>query len=55
MVMVKKKLLSIASKIVLKEKAGNKYRNLSEEEKEAKRDYSRNSTKGQKQAKFCLL
>ena len=43
--MVKKKLLSIASKIVLKEKARNKYRNLSEEEKEAKRDYSGNRYK----------
>ena len=31
-----------ANKDVLKEKARNKYRNLSEEEKEAKRQYSKN-------------
>ena len=32
----------IANKDVLKEKADNKYRNWSEEEKEAKREYGRN-------------
>ena len=32
----------IANKDVLKEKANNKYRNWSEEEKEAKREYGRN-------------
>ena len=36
---VKKKLLN---KDVLKEKARNKYKNLIEEEKELKRQYSRN-------------
>ena len=41
---VKKKLLSIIKqkKDVLKEKARDKYRSLSEEEKEAKRQYSKN-------------
>ena len=37
--MVKKKLLSI-NKHVMKEKTKNLYRNLLEEEKEAKREYS---------------
>ena len=35
----------IAHKDVLKEKARNKYRNLSEKEKEAKRQYSRGRCK----------
>ena len=43
--MVKKKLLNIILKIkrkLLKENAKNEYRNLSEEEKEPKREYGRN-------------
>ena len=35
----------IANKDVLKEKARNKYKNLSEEEREAKRQYSRDRYK----------
>ena len=33
----------------LKEKANNKYRNLSEEEKQAKREYQRNRYKNMKE------
>ena len=33
----------------LKEKANNKYRNLSEEEKQAKREYQRNRQKNMKE------
>ena len=47
---VKKNLLNIILKInVIKEKANNKYRNLSEEEKEAKREYGRNRYKSMKE------
>ena len=38
----------IANKDVLKEKAKNKYRNLLEEEKETKKEYSRNRYKRMK-------
>ena len=43
MVMAKK------NKGALKEKANNKYRNLSEEEKQAKREYQRNRYKNMKE------
>ena len=39
----------IANKDVIKEKARDKYRNLSEEEKEANREYSRNEYKNMKE------
>ena len=48
----------IQNKKVIKENAKNKYKNLSEEEKEAKREYGRNRHKNMKrQAKkfFCTL
>ena len=40
---------------VLKEKARNKYRNLSEEEKEAKRNTAKICTNGWKQINFCIV
>ena len=43
-----------ANKNVIKEKANNKYKNLSEEEKKAKREYGKNSYKNMKERKFFL-
>ena len=40
----------IASKDVLKGKANSKYKNLSEKEKEVKREYSRNRYKNMKES-----
>ena len=49
-VVVKKKLLNIILKTgKLKKNANNKYKSLSEEEKEARREYQRNRCKSMKE------
>ena len=48
-VVVKKKLLNIILKTAKLKKNANKYKSLSEEEKEAKREYQRNRCKSMKE------
>ena len=48
-VVVKKKLLNIILKAGKLKKNANKYKSLSEEEKEAKREYQRNRCKSMKE------
>ena len=48
-VVVKKKLLNIILKTEKLKKNANKYKSLSEEEKEAKREYQRNRCKSMKE------